>query len=108
MRESFKETGSSKSLQKDHIKEYPQFGAHGIGIVMLVDKMDMRKQLLGVCAVYIDLRSNAIIKIIRAEGGIGGGFGYTAYFNKALENAYHDLISKNDKYLKALRKYYKQ
>jgi hypothetical protein len=97
--------GLSDQDVKDHISKYALIPNQRLGMVLLVDKMDRTRSSLSVCAAYIDLQTDQVIKIIRGEGSIGG-YGYTAFFTTGLENAYHDVISKDDKYLKALKKYF--
>jgi hypothetical protein len=103
--------GDYKGMSDDevsaHIRKCPEVATQGLGIVILIDQMDMKKKEVDICAVYVDLKNNKVIKIIRATGGIGGGFGYTAYWNTGVENAYHDFITKDDKYLKELKKFFK-
>ena len=90
---------------RKQVSTYPLIQNSKLGLAILVDKMDMPQKQVSVCAAYIDLTTNIVIKILRAEGGIGGGFGYTAYWKTGFENAYHGVISQNDKYLKELRRF---
>ena len=91
---------------RTHVKKYAFVPSGNLLLVLLIDKMDIVKKAVSVCAVYMDGGKN-VIKVIHAVGNVGGSYGYSSWFNTAIENAYKDFIVNDDKYLKSLKKAFK-
>ena len=98
--------GMTDSMIGAHVSSYSPTPGGRLGLVILIDQLNQVTKYATVCVVYLDLQNNKVIKVIRAEG-IGSGYGYTSFWKTGVENAYHDFISKDDKYLKLLRKSFK-
>ena len=89
-----------------HIGAYDSLPGHCLGIVMIVNEINLPKNYLSICAVYIDLDKKKPLKILRSEGNTLACCGYGSNVITAIEGAYEALVKVDDKYLKALRKYF--
>jgi hypothetical protein len=89
------------------VAAYDSLPVHGLGLVMIVNEINLPKDYLSICAVYIDLDHKEPIKILRSQGNTLACCGYGSNVITAIEKAYEDMVSIDDKYLKALRKYFK-
>lgn len=90
-----------------HIAAYDSLPGEGLGLVMIVNEINLPKDYLSLCSVYLDLGRKRPLKILRSAGNTLACCGYGSNVITAVEYAYEGLVHEDDKYLKALKKCFK-
>jgi hypothetical protein len=100
-------TGTTIEQIVKHVRAYHIVPGYRLGIAFIIDKMDRKSGVVTMYAVYIDLKDNSTLKVIKCSG-IGEGFGYSMFWGHAITDAYEHFVVSNHNYLERLKHHFKK